>query len=70
MISQSDITYTEEETEDGYECECIYATCRITGCRVGPIWGQHERSIRRALATLSQQCDCGGFHQVARRRVQ
>lgn len=69
MIAYADIEYTTEQNDDGYDCDCVYATCRTTGCRIGPIWGQHDRSIQRALATLSEECDCGGFHQQPRQRA-
>jgi hypothetical protein len=56
------IEETEEEGDSGREQPCIYATCNTTDCRVGPVWGQHERSIRRALAMLSQECSCKRYH--------
>jgi len=64
MISYATIEYTEAENDDGYDVECVFATCEQSGVKVGPVWGHHERSVRRALATLGEKCDCGGFHRV------
>lgn len=47
----------------GYATECVFASCLESGHEVGPIWGTHERSIKRALFTLSRECPCGvKFH--------
>jgi hypothetical protein len=60
------IEEAEEEGDSGREQPCIYATCNTTDHRVGPIWGQHEGSIRRALATLSKECSCNRYHVMER----
>jgi hypothetical protein len=66
-ISDSTVTHDTAENDQGFEVECVYARCTLTGREVGPIWGSSERSIRRALATLSEKCSCRGFHQTAKR---
>ena len=65
MISQADIDFMEEENENGYCQICVYATCNRSGDSVGPIWGDSEASVLRALATLTEECSCGaGFHET------
>ena len=57
------IEYASEENDDGIEVDCVYVTCTRSGDEVGPIWGHSEASVKRALATLSEECSCGaGFH--------
>ena len=55
-----EITYRQEENEDGREQDCVYATCEDSGATCGPIWGHSDASVKRALATLSEECE--GFH--------
>jgi len=48
----------------GYVQDCVYATCRKGSGEVGPIWGSSEASVLRALATLTEKCNCGAqFHR-------
>jgi hypothetical protein len=61
-LSYCTVEETEEEGDYGTDVPCLYATCQTTGHKVGPIWGQGQRSVRRALATLSEQCSCGRYH--------
>ena len=57
------IEHGEEETDDGIPVACTYATCSISGDEVGPIRGTSEASVKRALATLTEECSCGArFH--------
>ena len=57
------IEETSEENDNGIEVDCIYATCDKSLDQVGPIWGTGEASIKRALATLTEECSCGAkFH--------
>jgi len=52
------------ENDEGIEVSCVYATCVRSKVQVGPIWGDGPRSVRRALAELSEQCECGAtFHR-------
>lgn len=60
MKHDAEINYTSEENEDGREQECVYATCCKSDITIGPIWGQSDASVKRALATLSEECE--GFH--------
>ena len=66
--SRALVTYTSEETESEsghiYEQDCVYVECLSSGISVGPVWGHHDASVKRALATLSQKCTCGNrFHE-------
>ena len=58
-----EVRYEEAENDEGISVPCVYVRCPTTGTEVGPVWGQHERSIKRALATLAGDCTCGCFHQ-------
>lgn len=59
------VEYTSSANDDGNDQLCIYAECTWSGERVGPIWGHTEKSMRRALATLTTQCDCPArFHSA------
>ncbi len=63
--SLATIDYTTEENEDGREMDCVFATCEESDETVGPIWGHGEASVKRALATLTEECGCGAkFHAV------
>lgn len=64
MSHESEIDYTEEENEDGRMQDCVYATCRETDARVGPVWGHGDNSVKCALAQLSEECGTGAFHDV------
>lgn len=59
MKSLAEIAYTSAENEDGRERECLFATCLESEDRVGPVWGQSEASVKRALAQLTEECSCG-----------
>lgn len=63
MRAIADIEHGEEENDDGRLQVCVYAVCTVSDDKVGPIWGDSDASIKRALATLSEECSCGaGFH--------
>jgi len=53
------ITYTTEQNDRGESKPCVYAECLESENTVGPVWGDGEPSVRRALATLTSECDCG-----------
>jgi hypothetical protein len=38
---------------------CIYATCTRVGDKAGPVWGVQTPSVKKALATLTDECACG-----------
>jgi hypothetical protein len=52
------IVYDEEENDFGRLADCVYARCDESGDTAGPVWGHGERSVKRALATLSEECSC------------
>lgn len=59
----AEIDITEEENDSGVVIPCVYATCNDSGDSIGPIWGDGEASVKRALATLTEECSCGAtFH--------
>lgn len=60
MRHGAEINYTSEENEYGREQDCVYATCCQSDVTAGPIWGHSEASVKRALATLSEECQA--FH--------
>lgn len=63
MRAAAKITHTEEENDDGRLQACVYATCCESDDDAGPIWGDSEASVKRALATLTENCGCGAdFH--------
>lgn len=56
---KSKVEYSSAKNDEGRQQNCVYAICVESNHRVGPIWGQHERSIKRAMITLTQECECG-----------
>jgi len=61
----STILYTTAVNDEGRRQACIYARCEFGEIQVGPIWSHTDQSVRRALATLSEQCDCPSkYHQA------
>ena len=60
----SEVEFTTATSSRGYQQKCVYARCRAADERVGPIWGHGEKSVKRALCTLTEQCWCGTkFHK-------
>jgi hypothetical protein len=60
----AEIQETTEENDRGFDQECVYAVCSVSGDEVGPVWGTGEASRKRALATLTEECSCGAkFHE-------
>jgi hypothetical protein len=44
----------------------ITATCQESGEVTDPVYGHGVRSVKRALATLSEECSCGSkFHKAS-----
>ena len=56
--SEAHIDYTEEENDRGRMADCVIAECLESGDRTEPVWGHGERSVKRALATLTEHCSC------------
>ena len=57
------VFFTTQRNDEGREQRCDYAWCHFTEIKVGPIWGHSKRSVTRALATLTEECDCPArFH--------
>lgn len=43
---------------------CVVAECTFGGTKFGPVWSHQDKAVNRALATLSQFCECGRrFHK-------
>ena len=64
-ISAASIEYSEQENDEGFMQNCVYAACEESGDTVGPIWGHGDASVLRALATLTEECSCDAeFHKA------
>lgn len=59
LVAPALISFTLAVNVAGCAQPCVYAQCQYGGCTVGPIWGQSDASIGRALATLTRSCVCG-----------
>lgn len=53
------VLFTQGLNPKGEKQLCVYAQCTYGGTTAGPIWGHTDQSVRRCLATLTKQCDCG-----------
>jgi uncharacterized protein (DUF2461 family) len=61
----SNVLYTSEDNEKGVNQPCVYVQCQLSEHSVGPIWGHSDASVKRALATLTTECECPArFHVV------
>lgn len=61
----STIIYGHAKDENGHSQLCVYAECQVGGSVVGPIWGHGDKSAKKALATLTRECDCPArFHKA------
>ena len=60
------VFFTTEKNDDDHEQRCVYAWCQFTDVKVGPVWGHSKRSVKRALATLTEQCDCPARYHMQR----
>lgn len=67
--SGATISFDLQENDNGIELDCVFATCNTSERVVGPIWGDGQASVKRALATLTDECNCGAdFHRQASRK--
>lgn len=58
------IHFTQATNDKKQKQLCVFAECIYGGTIVGPIWSHSATSVRRALATLTERCDCGRrFHK-------
>ncbi len=61
------VYFSEAKNDVGHKQFCVYAECLYSGDRIGPIWSHSRAAVRRALATLTEQCGCGRkFHKHRR----
>lgn len=59
------VHFTSAKNDDENRQLCVYAECQMVGTMVGPTWGHSESSVRRALAELTSECECGAkFHRA------
>jgi hypothetical protein len=65
--ASAEIDFTKRpRAEGGPEQDCVIATCLEGQFESEPVWGHSHRSVRRALAQLSEDCPCGArFHEAA-----
>lgn len=62
----AELVFGEAENDYGSEVPTVTARCCDSGDESEEIFGDHERSIRRALASLSAACSCGArFHLLS-----
>lgn len=50
-----EILHTEEENDNGYLTDCVYATCSKCGHETMS-WGDSEASIKRCLVLMREEC--------------
>lgn len=64
--SPAKIVWSSAVNDKGKSQICIYAVCGMSDDEVGPIWGHSDAAVRRALATLTAECDCPARYHSAR----
>lgn len=63
-VAPATVHFTQARNEDGHRQLCVFAECAYGGTRVGPVWSHTAAAVRRCLATLTKNCDCGrGYHR-------
>lgn len=60
------IHFTEQLNAEGRKQPCVIAECQASGVRSTVVWGHKDASVKRALATLTHQCDCPARYHNAR----
>lgn len=60
------VIFSRAKNSTGKQQICVYAECLYGGARVGPVWGHTDATIRRALATMTEQCPCQRLFHRAR----
>jgi hypothetical protein len=60
------VIFGQAVNEDRHKQICIWTRCDFSGVTIGPIWSHTDAAIRRALATLTQYCDCPATYHKAR----
>lgn len=69
-ISYAAIEYSLEENDYGTMTPAVVAKCLETGCESGIVWGSSFRSVKRALAVLTDRCNCGAsFHYMRKQNA-
>jgi hypothetical protein len=59
------ILFGSAVSPEGDKQLCVWAMCEMSNARFGPVWGHSENSIKRALASLTKECDCPArFHNA------
>jgi hypothetical protein len=59
LTSPVAITESLVEGDDGVKIPCVSGECLSGMGTVGPIWGDGPDLVKRVLATLTEECDCG-----------
>lgn len=54
-----------EKNKQGRLQDCVYVQCLESGHVTGPVWGHSAASVRRALAELTSECQCGATFHMA-----
>lgn len=69
----ADVELTKAINKRGFEQDCVIVTCQESGDSTPevvdgdeePVWGHSPKSVRRALALLSENCSCGSRYHKA-----
>lgn len=61
------VYFTQARNEKGVKQLCVFAECLYGGSKAGPVWSHSDAAVGRALATLTQHCDCGRYFHKRRR---
>jgi hypothetical protein len=58
------VHFTQQPDGKDHLRPCVFVTCTRSSQRVGPTWGHSDASLRRALATLTAECECrASYHR-------
>lgn len=69
-VAPAIVFFLSEKNAEGQRQLCVRTQCQYSDHRLSnPVWGHSEESVRRALAQLTQECDCPAkFHRADERR--
>ena len=60
------VHFTSAKNDKGVSQLCVFVECQSSGRIVGPSWSHTDQSVRRALAMLTECCDCPAVFHKAR----
>lgn len=59
------VYFTAAPNAKGQRQACVRAECHRSGRGTVPVWSHTSQAVRRALATLTEICDCGATYHRA-----